>query len=422
MKKASLKIRLLTSITLVTCLTALLFGLVSFLFAYHIEDSFFERLLDDEVQRLSQHQSSAPTLPLFSLYQHRSQLPGGILAVLNEEPQRREIGLADGRHYHIKHLPDGRVLLAEVSDYLVVRKIKGNMLELMLFFLAILLSLSLWVALSNANRLLRPLSSLTRSLETLPDTPLQPGFSTPYPNNEIGLLARTLDQQMQRIQAFIQREQQFTRDISHELRTPLTVFSGALTLLKRTELTDKQQELLLRLQTGQQQMQQCLHTLLALAREENLQREALSLSAKVEQALLRHLPQLSSQDREVTLDIQTGTRVWLPHSVLGILLDNLIGNAVVHGDGRINIAFSENCLQISNQGRIDPNLHETLFESGSKGQESQGLGMGLSIVRRLCEAYDIGLSWRSDQEDIRISLDLSRVLGTGQGPQQAVSP
>lgn len=48
-----------------------------------------------------------------------------------------------------------------------------------------------------------------------------------------GVLAKALEQAMQRVEAFVERELQFSRDASHELRTPVTVIKGAVELLKR---------------------------------------------------------------------------------------------------------------------------------------------------------------------------------------------
>ncbi|ALS98523.1 sensor histidine kinase [Lacimicrobium alkaliphilum] len=413
MSHHSLKHRLLLSIALITCLTAVLFGFLSFLFAYHIEDSFFERLLEDEAKRINfgKDLSYHPGLPIFSLYQRQNQLPEELLQILKQEPQRREIGTSDGRHFHLKQLDEERMLVAEVSDYLVVRKIKLAMLEFLLIGLALVLLLSLWVTLGTANRMLRPLSKLTNMLETLSQHPPEPGFSKGYPDNEIGMLARTLDQQLQRIQAFIQREQQFTRDISHELRTPVAVFQGALTLLKQTTSEPRQLELIERLDTNQQRMQQCLNTLLALAREENLQPQPLQLRAFGEQALLPHLLTLERHNREVQLDVPGETRLCLPTSVLSIILDNLITNAVAHGQGKLIVRYEDTQLTIANQGPgIIPELQSSLFEPGSKGAHSQGLGMGLSIVNRLCQTYHIALDCQSNDNGTCMTLDLTRVL------------
>lgn len=400
MTRHSLKYRLLLSLTLATCLTALLFGMVSFLFAYNIEDSFFERILEDEAMRVSQTSNSAPHLPFVTLYTDIHQLPDALQSVLAAEPQRKEIGVDDGRHFHLKRLDDGRLLVAEVSDYLIVRKIKGGMLKFLLICLSLVLLLALLLALSIANRLLKPLFRLTQVIETATESGLPKGFANAYPNNEIGILAQALDTQMQRIDAFIQREQQFTRDVSHELRTPLTVFCGALTLLNQTQLDHRQVELVTRLNNSSEKMQCCLQGLLALAREENLVPVQLNLRFAIEQALLPHLQHLTEQDRLVSVEVDGQFTVTLPSAVLDAVLSNLIGNAVSHGHGELRIELRDRQLLIVNQGpMLSAELRDTLFDSGTKGPDSQGLGMGLSIVKRLCDSYQVHFEFRSDKQN-----------------------
>lgn len=406
MQRHSLKYRLLFNIGLVTCLTALLFGLVSFLFAYDIEDRFFNRLLEDEATRLSHDNTSTPHLPFIQVYPSMNALPRAVLSVLSDEPQRREVGLTDGRHFHFRKLSDGRVLLAEVSDYLVVRQMKSGMLVFLLVCLAIVLAGALWLALFTANRLLRPLSQLTRQVEDLPIKPLVSGFSQHFPHNEVGVLARVLDQQMQRIQCFVQREQQFTRDVSHELRTPLTVFEGALTLLKETPLQPRQLQLVSRLEDNKSSMQQCIAGLLALAREENLQHQNVRLQNALEQALLPYLDALAMDS--LSLDVEHNFKISIPPAVLNIILTNLISNAIAHGQGGLNIHLQRATLSIVNQGpEINKALPPNLFATGVKGAQSQGLGMGLSIVKRLCDQYQVAITCRSDNTGTCFELNFS---------------
>jgi len=58
-------------------------------------------------------------------------------------------------------------------------------------------------------------------------------FAHEFHDDEIGILANTLQSSLQRIGAFVEREQRFTRDASHELRTPIAVIQGAVELQLR---------------------------------------------------------------------------------------------------------------------------------------------------------------------------------------------
>ncbi|MEQ9564397.1 MAG: hypothetical protein RLN85_00965, partial [Pseudomonadales bacterium] len=55
--------------------------------------------------------------------------------------------------------------------------------------------------------------------------------SSRFGDDEVGVLATTIEKTLERISAFVERERYFTSSASHELRTPITVITGALELL-----------------------------------------------------------------------------------------------------------------------------------------------------------------------------------------------
>ncbi|PTB91258.1 sensor histidine kinase, partial [Marinobacter sp. Z-F4-2] len=61
--------------------------------------------------------------------------------------------------------------------------------------------------------------------------------SARFGDDEVGLLAAAIEKNLERINAFVERERYFTSSASHELRTPITVISGALELLAQRDLS-----------------------------------------------------------------------------------------------------------------------------------------------------------------------------------------
>jgi len=82
-----------------------------------------------------------------------------------------------------------------------------------------------------------------------------------------------------------------------------------------------------------------------------------------------------------------------PEAVLAVALGNLIGNACKYtNEGEVRIIVEADQVRIEDTG---PGLSEEdaarLFERGYRGSGAGGTvggGIGLSIVRRLCELYD----------------------------------
>ena len=95
-------------------------------------------------------------------------------------------------------------------------------------------------------------------------------FPKQFCDDEVGVLAKTLEHAMQRVEAFVDREHQFTRDASHELRTPVTVIKGAIELLKQLPGNEQRSmnRPLRRIERSVNDMESTIEALLWLAREE----------------------------------------------------------------------------------------------------------------------------------------------------------
>ena len=80
-----------------------------------------------------------------------------------------------------------------------------------------------------------------------------------------------------------------------------------------------------------------------------------------------------------------------------ILLTNLLQNATRHNlaeDPYIDIALTGRQLSIANPGRPLDIAPERLFERFERaGEGGEGLGLGLSVVRRICDYYHFGLHY-----------------------------
>jgi signal transduction histidine kinase len=79
-----------------------------------------------------------------------------------------------------------------------------------------------------------------------------------------------------------------------------------------------------------------------------------------------------------------------------ILLENLIVNSVKHNvpAGTITIRLHGKSLRISNSGESTHVAPDQLFQRFAKSNSrSQSLGLGLSIVRAVCETYQFPFSY-----------------------------
>ena len=220
--------------------------------------------------------------------------------------------------------------------------------------------------------------------------------SNRFGDDEVGVLAGTIEKTLERISAFVARERYFTSSASHELRTPITVITGALELLEQSELSSSDAKALDRVRRATLDMQTTIEMFLCLAREtdDGLYHQQFLLMPVVSNAveLQRHL--LSRKQVSVDIDQGANPRVYGHPQAFAIAVNNLVRNAFEHtltGQGPITIRIDERELLVTNQLS-----NEADEQHAAADAVSHGYGLGLGIVQRLCERNGWSFSLRAD--------------------------
>ena len=85
-----------------------------------------------------------------------------------------------------------------------------------------------------ARRALRPVDQMTRAVRRIEANSLGERIAAPGADDELGRLARTLNDMLDRLEGAFAEIRRFTADASHELRTPLTILKGEVEVALRT--------------------------------------------------------------------------------------------------------------------------------------------------------------------------------------------
>jgi signal transduction histidine kinase len=222
----------------------------------------------------------------------------------------------------------------------------------------------------------------------------------------------------------LERERRFIQNASHELRTPITVAIGHAELLQRS--TDPSRmaadarvvlEELMRLRRLSDRL-----LLLAAADDPDFLHKK---PIEVEPVLVSALQRWSPTPRQWRLGTTDEAVVDADADRLALAIDALVENAVKHTtpDDWIELAVRRNHgveISVADSGTgIAAKDRDRIFERFarsdiSRQRDSEGLGLGLPIVKTIAEAHGGTLSIRSDVgkgTEFTISLPLAVSVG-----------
>jgi len=390
----SLRTRIIIAFCLFGAVLGTVYGTAVFISLDLIDDHLVDTRLTQEIDHIVVHlqqypDASIPTSPNIKAYIGTTSMPAHIRDMVS--------GLAEGFHeayqgpdeYHIavRNLPNFDQPLYLVYDVSAMEFTEKRKL-IIGFVLAggviLIIALGLWIGWLTSRQVIAPVSHLAEQVNKTDPDNLPTDFSRFFYQDEVGVLARALEQSMLRVKDFVDREHQFTRDVSHELRTPVTVIKGAVELLKRqfTGEIKTVQRPLDRIERSVTKMESIIETLLWLSREE----AAVNRGPAFE--VLPVVREVIEQNQYPPL--------------FQIALTNLIRNALQYTlNGKITVDVRADRVVVSDTGAgIASTDLKTVTQPYMRGSDSEGFGLGLSIVSRLCDR----IGWQ---------LEIESVVGSG---------
>lgn len=401
--RPSLRRRVALGIALFSILLISAYSVVVYLLMEQQEEALIDQIVLEEMDYLvGQFQRDARVLP-----PRTDNLSGYIVRTVAERlslpPHLQQLGpgihevRTDAKELHVavRNLGTTWFYLAyEVTHHEArLKEFEG----LLLLGLMLTAALSAWLGYALSGMLTRPVSDLAQRVDGLQAGNGRERLEQNYADEELQRLARAFDGYLRRMNALVQREREFTADVSHELRTPLTAIQTGCELLAQDPgLAPASRERLMRIDRALERLTQIVQTLLFLARSDQpdeLEEVGLGecLNEAVEplrEAFTRKAIAFESQvDPRVTLRVN--------RTAFYITLSNLIKNALDHTEtGRIYATYQDHQLVIADTGHgISAQELPRVFERFYRGAgDTEGFGLGLSIVRRLCERYGWRLS------------------------------
>ena len=299
---------------------------------------------------------------------------------------------------------DVQVYVAEQDDSrsAILQAVLRSVLLPPLFALP-LLALLIWWA---VRRELKPLSQLSRQLKDRDGRQAQALAPLPLDQlpMEIHPVVEALNGLFQRLDQMLSAEQRFTADAAHELRTPIAAIRAQAQVAQGAGSNHAQREQALQATlAGCDRASRLVDQLLTLARLEADPGGAaaadpvrlVDLRSVAQRTAAELAPAALARQQDLALDAASTALVPGPEVLIGVLLRNLLDNALRYSPPgaqvtmRIDTQAGHTALSVedSGAGLSEPEmarLGERFYRV--TGQTLPGSGLGWSIVRRIAQA------------------------------------
>lgn len=247
-----------------------------------------------------------------------------------------------------------------------------------------------------SDAILAPLGQLTRRLgrEQEEDGARlgEDSWATDFAEDEVGLLATAFDGYRSRLSAVLERERAFVADAAHELRNGVAAISSSVEVMIDVASDAKQLDRLHRLKRSCDRLGEFSRILLVSAREGEAERldGPRPIDRLLEDVVQGRRARAEQRGVTLRLAVEDGAELDAPDEVLDMVIGNLLDNALSHAESRVDVRLERQRLTIEDDG---PGLPEPdvgrVFGRGERGKRAPdgGFGLGLAVVRRLCDRY-----------------------------------
>ncbi len=226
------------------------------------------------------------------------------------------------------------------------------------------------------------------------------------------------------------RKDEFLAMLAHELRNPMAAIGAAANLLLRPSLKpEKVEAAKVALKQRVTQMARLVDDLLDISRISRgaieLKKENVELEAVIARAVEAARAHFEERGQELIVRVSDKLPIFGDPVRLEQIVMNLLTNASRYSEKGQQIDLlayregGEAVVRVRDRGvGISPELLPRIFEPFSQGErtiarERGGLGLGLTIVKRLCELHSGSVCARSDGEGKGSEFEIRLPAGTG---------
>ncbi|MEO5893330.1 MAG: HAMP domain-containing sensor histidine kinase [Ferruginibacter sp.] len=213
-------------------------------------------------------------------------------------------------------------------------------------------------------------------------------------NNAVNIMGSRVMQDYEALKSF-------TENASHEIQTPLAIIQSKLELLMQSDaLQEEQVSSIQSMHNACIRLSKLNQSLILLTKIDNHQfqaKERINITGLIQHQLDIYEELMAVKQITVISNIADDCYIKMNEAMAEILFSNLVTNAIKHNieKGKIEIKLTMHQLVICNTGPYLNTDPAELFERFKKGnQHSSSLGLGLSIVKKICDQNNFSIDYQ----------------------------
>lgn len=276
---------------------------------------------------------------------------------------------------------------------------------LIIMIIAIPTSIASTIAIgyAAATKALKPVDKMRKTAFKITSRNLGERIDLGRRKDELGKLAQTFNEMIDRLQDAFQRINQFSSDVSHELKTPLTIIKGETEVALRKERTvEEYKSILVSHLEEADQMTRIIEDLLLLSKADKDEIRMSIETIDVRDLIMNVYTdmRLFAHQKDVRLVAETLTDTKLRGDELKLLrmLRNIVDNGIKYtqaggtveisselNDGMVTILVRDTGIGIDREDL--KYVFDRFYRADRSRKRESGSGLGLSISKWIAEAH-----------------------------------
>ncbi len=250
----------------------------------------------------------------------------------------------------------------------------------------------------TTRRLMGRVRKITDAASLIGESDLSSRVPTSSRNDEVAILARTLNRMLDRIENGVHQLHTITDSLAHDLRSPLTAVRAKLEMALTAGTSEQESDAIVSAVEELDRLSEYLNKSLDVAEAKadalRLHRVPVDLNDLLSTMVELYEPCMAEKGLRIKLLSPGPVEISADAALLHRMIANLFDNELKHlsASCTVTISLTANgdgaCLVLEDNGAgFAPEISSHLFEQRVKGPNSTGHGLGLAFVEAVVRAH-----------------------------------